>query len=103
MSLAPIPFLTVALVLLLAIAGLDAHHPCRSAAMSFRDVLLIAALHFALAARVLIAALTLARDDRATELHLHHLAETDTECDAVVEDLIGDDALTRPNTSTSGR
>ncbi|MCJ2067775.1 hypothetical protein MKK75_02960 [Methylobacterium sp. J-030] len=57
--LAPIPFIALALVLLIAIAGLDAHHPCRSAATSFRDVLLIAALHFALAACVLIAALTL--------------------------------------------
>ncbi|MCJ2017776.1 hypothetical protein MKK84_10140 [Methylobacterium sp. E-065] len=59
MSLAPIPFIAVALVLLIAIAGLDAHHPSRSAETSFRDVLLIAALHFALAACVLVAALTL--------------------------------------------
>lgn len=59
MSWAPIPFIAMALVLLITIAGLDAHHPCRSAATSFRDVLLIAALHFALAACVLIAALTL--------------------------------------------
>ncbi|MCJ2054013.1 hypothetical protein [Methylobacterium sp. J-070] len=57
--LAPLPFIAVALVLLLAVAGLDAHHPGRSAVMSFRDVLLIAALHFALGACVLIAAISL--------------------------------------------
>ncbi|MGU3665827.1 hypothetical protein ACLBX9_16735 [Methylobacterium sp. A49B] len=57
--LAPLPFIAVALVLLLAVAGIDAHHPCRSAALSFRDVLLIGALHFALAACVLVAAINL--------------------------------------------
>lgn len=57
--LAPLPFIAVALVLLIAIAGLDAHHPCRSAVLSLRDVLLIAALHFALAACILIAAFAL--------------------------------------------
>lgn len=57
--LAPIPFIAVALELLIAIAGLDAHHPSRSAETSLRDVLLIAALHFGLAACVAVAALTL--------------------------------------------
>jgi len=38
-------------------------------------------------------ALEFARADRATELHLFQLAESDAECDAIVEDLIGDDAL----------
>ncbi|MCJ2067773.1 hypothetical protein MKK75_02950 [Methylobacterium sp. J-030] len=38
-------------------------------------------------------ALAFARADRATELHLYRLAETDDERDAIVEDLIGDDAL----------
>lgn len=38
-------------------------------------------------------ALDWARDDRATELHLYQLAESDEERDAIVEDLVGDDAL----------
>jgi len=38
-------------------------------------------------------ALDWARSDRATELHLFQLAESDAERDAIVEDLIGDDAL----------
>ncbi len=38
-------------------------------------------------------ALEWARYDRATELHLYHLADFDFERDAIVEDLIGDDAL----------
>ncbi len=56
---APLPFIACAFVLLIAIAGLDVHHPCRSAAMSLRDVMLLGALHFALAACVLIAAISL--------------------------------------------
>ncbi|MCJ2143717.1 hypothetical protein [Methylobacterium sp. E-066] len=58
-SLAPLPFIAVALVLLITIAGLDAHHPDWSATLAFRDILLLAALHFALAACVLIAAISL--------------------------------------------
>ncbi len=58
-NLAPLPFIAVAFVILIAIAGLDAHLPCRSAALAFRDILLLAALHFALAACVLIAAISL--------------------------------------------
>ena len=38
-------------------------------------------------------ALEWARYDRATELHVYHLADFDCERDAIVEDLIGDDAL----------
>lgn len=38
-------------------------------------------------------ALEFARADRATELQLFQLAESDAERDAIVEDLIGDDAL----------
>ncbi|WP_267355659.1 MULTISPECIES: hypothetical protein [unclassified Methylobacterium] len=38
-------------------------------------------------------ALEWARYDRATELHVYHLADFDFERDAIVEDLIGDDAL----------
>ena len=56
--LAPLPFIACAFVLLLAVGGIGAHHPCRSATMSLRDVLLIGALHFALAACILIAAIT---------------------------------------------
>jgi hypothetical protein len=58
-NLAPLPFIAVALVILIAIAGLDAHRPSRSAALAFGDLLLLAALHFALAACVLIAAISL--------------------------------------------
>ncbi|WP_267422641.1 hypothetical protein [Methylobacterium sp. GC_Met_2] len=38
-------------------------------------------------------ALGWARYDRATELHLYHLADFDFERDAIIEDLIGDNAL----------
>jgi hypothetical protein len=56
---APLPFIAVTVVILLGVAGLDADHPSRAAAMSSRDVLLLAALHFALAACILIAAISL--------------------------------------------
>ena len=38
-------------------------------------------------------AIKLARADGATEMHAHRLADTDAERDAIVEDLVGDDAL----------
>ncbi|MGX9980281.1 hypothetical protein [Methylobacterium fujisawaense] len=57
MDAAPLPFIACAFVLLIAIAGLDAHHGRRSAERAIQDVLLIGALHFALAACVLIAAI----------------------------------------------
>ncbi len=38
-------------------------------------------------------AIELARADRATEIHLHNLADSDAEREAIVEDLVGDDAL----------
>ena len=59
MDVAPLPFIACAFVLLIAIAGLDAHHGGRSVARAIREVLLLAALHFALAACVLIAAISL--------------------------------------------
>ncbi|WP_426315523.1 hypothetical protein ACN9MF_11420 [Methylobacterium fujisawaense] len=59
MDAAPLPFIACAFVLLIAIAGIDAHHGSRSVARSIREVLLLAALHFALAACVLIAAISL--------------------------------------------
>lgn len=38
-------------------------------------------------------AVVFARLDRANEIHLHRLADTTAERDAIVEDLVGDDAL----------
>jgi hypothetical protein len=38
-------------------------------------------------------AVVLARLDRANEIHVHTLAETDEERDAIVDDLVGDDAI----------
>ena len=38
-------------------------------------------------------AVVLARLDRANEIHVHTLADTDEERDAIVNDLVGDDAL----------
>lgn len=38
-------------------------------------------------------AVELAAADGATEMHAHRLAETDTDREAIVEDLVGDDAL----------
>ena len=38
-------------------------------------------------------AIELAAADGATEMHAHRLADTDAERDAIVEDLVGDDAL----------
>jgi len=38
-------------------------------------------------------AIELAAADGATEMHAHRLADTDPERDAIVEDLVGDDAL----------
>lgn len=35
----------------------------------------------------------LAKADGATEIHLHRLADTDAEREAMVEDLVGDDAI----------
>lgn len=35
----------------------------------------------------------LARADGATEIHLHNLADSDAEREAIVEDLVGDDAI----------
>lgn len=35
-------------------------------------------------------AIVFARLDRANEIHLHHLAESDEEREAIVEDLVGD-------------
>jgi hypothetical protein len=38
-------------------------------------------------------AVELAAADGATEMHAHRLADSDTEREAIVEDLVGDDAL----------
>lgn len=38
-------------------------------------------------------AVELATADGATEMHAHRIADTDAERDAIVEDLVGDDAL----------
>jgi len=38
-------------------------------------------------------AIELAAADGATEMHAHRLADTDAEREAIVEDLVGDDAL----------
>lgn len=38
-------------------------------------------------------AIVLARLDRATEIHIHTLAETDAEREAIIEDLVGDDVI----------
>jgi hypothetical protein len=58
-TLAPVPFIACAFVTLIAIAGLDTQHGGRRLARDIRNVLLLAALHFALAACVLIAAISL--------------------------------------------
>lgn len=58
MDAAPLPFIACAFVLLIAIAGIDAHHGGRRPSRAIQEVLLIAALHFALAACVLIVAIT---------------------------------------------
>lgn len=56
-SHAPLSFIACAFVLMIAIAGVDAHHGWHGAARSIQDLLLLAALHFAVGACILVAAL----------------------------------------------
>lgn len=56
---APLSFLACALVLLIAVAGIDAHHGWRTAVRGIQELLLLAALHFAVGACILIAAITM--------------------------------------------